>query len=84
MTNNIIELGKATIKAAENGDCTWDDLNLAFDQALDEIAELEQGRDALLAHIDDLYLRIEALENQLDRTRMESIGMAYNLAGPGR
>lgn len=55
-----------------------------YDAALEEIQQLTEGRDALLAHIDDLYFEIETLKNQLDRTRMESIGMAYQLGGPGR
>ena len=53
-----------------------------YDAALEEIQQLTEGRDALLAHIDDLYLRIEALENQLDRTRMDNVSMAYRLGGP--
>lgn len=60
------------------------DYELMYERALDEIQELAQGRDALLVHIDDLYLEIETLKNQLDRTRMETIGMAYQLGGPHR
>lgn len=60
------------------------DYQTLYDAALQEIEQLTEGRDALLAHIDDLYFEIEALKNQLDRTRMESIGMAYQLGGPGR
>ena len=53
-----------------------------YDAALEEIQQLTEGRDALLAHIDDLYFEIEALKNQLDRTRYENVSMAYKLGGP--
>lgn len=58
------------------------DYEQLYERALGEIKELTEGRDALLAHIDDLYFEIEALKNQLDRTRMDNIGMAYQLGGP--
>ena len=40
--------------------------------------------DTLCAIVLEAANEIERLESQLDRTRMDNISMAYNLAGPGR
>lgn len=80
----MIEDGKELIDRAKDGEVQWDDLTGALDQALDEIEELSNAKEALLEHIDDLYLRIDALEAKLERTRNERVWLAYQNAGPGR
>lgn len=52
-----------------------------YELVLDEVERI--GRETR-EHIAKLNLRIQELENELERTRQNNISMAYNLAGPGR
>ena len=52
------------------------------DEALEVVSQLLEDKTALLEHIDDLYLRIDELTNQVERTRYQTISMAYKLGGP--